>query len=69
MFSAGAAAGAKRVDAPDVKSRTIEMSNVNVFREMIGMIDVQRSFESYQKVIQTIADLDKLAVSRVGRLA
>jgi flagellar basal-body rod protein FlgG len=69
MFSDGGAAGAKRVDTPDVRSRTIEMSNVNVFKEMVGMIDVQRSLESYQKVIQTMADLDKLAVSRVGKLA
>ncbi len=69
MFRDNGAAGVGRVEAPAVKSRTVEMSNVNVFKEMVGMIDVQRSFESYQKIIQTIADLDKLAVSRIGKLA
>jgi flagellar basal-body rod protein FlgG len=57
------------MENPEVKPRSIEMSNVNVFKEMVGMIDVQRSFESYQKVIQTIADLDKMSVNRIGKLA
>lgn len=69
MFRDDGGAGAKRVEKPEVKSNFLEMSNVNVFREMVGMIDVQRSFESYQKIIQSIADMDKLAVGRVGRLA
>lgn len=31
---------------------TIEMSNVNVIREMVNLINVQRSYEANQKVIQ-----------------
>ncbi|MHB8090669.1 MAG: flagellar hook-basal body protein [Syntrophales bacterium] len=69
MFRDEGTAGAKRVANPDIKSHMLEMSNVNVFKEMVGMIDVQRAFESYQKIIQTITDMDKLAVSRIGRLA
>jgi len=57
------------MDNPEIKPRHLEMSNANVIKEMVDMIDIQRSFESYQKVIQTIADLDKLSISRVGRLA
>lgn len=69
MFRDEGGAGVEKVAAPSVKSRAVEMSNVNVFKEMVGMIDVQRSFESYQKIIQTIADMDKISVSRIGRLA
>jgi flagellar basal-body rod protein FlgG len=69
MFKDGGQAGASSMENPEVKPRSIEMSNVNVFKEMVGMIDVQRSFESYQKVIQTIADLDKMSVNRIGKLA
>ena len=32
------------------------------------MIDIHRSFETYQKIIQTLTDQDKLSVSRVGRV-
>jgi len=46
-----------------------ELSNVNVIREMVDMIDIQRTFEVYQKVIQTMNEEDKIAVTRIGRLA
>lgn len=61
-------AGIKKVDRPDIASGSIELSNVNVINEMAGMIDVHRSFETYQKIIQTLTDQDKLSVSRVGRV-
>jgi flagellar basal-body rod protein FlgF len=69
LFTDPGAAKVKKMDNPELKPRHLEMSNANVIKEMVDMIDIQRSFESYQKVIQTIADLDKLSVSRVGRLA
>jgi flagellar basal-body rod protein FlgF len=47
----------------------IELSNVQVVKEMTDMIDIHRSVEIYQKVIQTIADQDRLATSQIGRLA
>jgi flagellar basal-body rod protein FlgF len=61
-------AGIKKVDKPEISSGAIEASNINIINEMTGMIDIHRSFETYQKVIQTLADLDKLSVSRVGRV-
>jgi flagellar basal-body rod protein FlgF len=61
-------AGVKKVDRPDVASGTIELSNVNVINEMANMIEIHRSFEIYQKIIQTLADQDKLSVSRIGRV-
>ncbi|MCX6225385.1 MAG: flagellar hook basal-body protein [Bacteroidia bacterium] len=68
MFNDPGAAKVKKMDNPEIKPLHIEMSNANVIKEMVDMIDIQRSFESYQKAIQTIADLDKLAISRVGKL-
>ena len=61
-------AGVRKVDRPDISSGSIELSNVNVINEMAGMIDIHRSFETYQKIIQTLTDQDKLSVSRVGRV-
>jgi flagellar basal-body rod protein FlgG len=61
-------AGLKKVDRPDIASGSIELSNVNVIDEMANMIDIHRSFETYQKVIQTLADQDKLSVSRIGKV-
>jgi flagellar basal-body rod protein FlgG len=69
LFTDPGAARVKKMDNPEIKPRHLEMSNANVIKEMVDMIDIQRSFESYQKVIQTISDLDKLSISRVGRLA
>jgi flagellar basal-body rod protein FlgF len=61
-------ASLKKIDHPDIASGSIELSNVNVINEMANMIDMNRSFELYQKVIQTLADQDKLSVSRVGKV-
>jgi flagellar basal body rod protein FlgG len=61
-------AGVKKMDRPDIASGTIELSNVNVINEMANMIEIHRSFETYQKIIQTLADQDKLSVSRIGRV-
>ena len=69
LFNDPGAAKVKKMDNPEIKPLNLEMSNANVIKEMVDMIDIQRSFESYQKAIQTIADLDKLAISRVGKLA
>jgi flagellar basal-body rod protein FlgG len=47
----------------------LEKSNVNTVMEMTEMIDLYRSYEGQQKMIQAVDELDELAVSRVGRLA
>lgn len=69
LFRDPGQAGMKKPARVEVVSGFIELSNVDIIREMTNMIDINRSFESYQKIIQTISDLDKLAVGRVGRLA
>jgi flagellar basal body rod protein FlgG len=35
---------------------------------MAEMINIHRSFETYQKIIQQLTDQDKLSTSRVGRV-
>lgn len=62
------AAGIKKVDKPNISSGLIELSNVNVISEMAEMINIHRSFETYQKIIQQLTDQDKLSTSRVGRV-
>lgn len=61
--------GMKNMEKPEVSSRHLELANVNAIREMAEMINIQRSFESYQKVIQMMTDMDKLSTGRLGRLA
>jgi len=61
-------AGLKTLDKPEVTSGYLELANVQAIKEMVAMIDIQHSFETYQKAIQTIADLDRLSTGRVGRL-
>ena len=56
-------------DDPNVQGNSLENSNVQALKEMIEMIDVQRTVESYQKVIQTLSDLDRLSVVSLGKLA
>ena len=61
-------AGAKEDDAVWVQSGFLELSNVQPIREMVEMITIQRTFESYQKVIQTISEQNKMSTSRIGKL-
>lgn len=51
-----------------VQQGFLEGSNVNTVTEMIEMIDLQRNYQSQQKVIQTIDDINGQAISKVGNL-
>ena len=69
LFTDPGSAGKKKTAMPAFIPRHLELANVNAIKEMADMINIQRSFESYQKVMLTIQDMDKLSTSRVGRLA
>ena len=69
LFSDPGNAGIADNNDPLIRQSHIELSNVQVVKEMADMIDLHRSVEFYQKVIQTIADQDRLATSQVGKLA
>lgn len=45
----------------------IEKANVEVVSEMVNMIETNRQYEAYSKVMQTSDAVDKEAISRVGR--
>lgn len=61
-------AGLKNADAFSIAGGYLEMSNVNAVREMTDMMDIQRTFETYQKVILTLQDMDKISTNRIGKL-
>ncbi|MGZ6210414.1 MAG: flagellar basal body rod C-terminal domain-containing protein, partial [Syntrophales bacterium] len=69
LFTDPGNAGLVDKDDASVRQGHIELSNVQVVKEMSDMIDLHRSVEFYQKVIQTIADQDRMATSQIGRLA
>lgn len=68
-FRDGGEGESYRPDDVTVQSGFLEQSNVNVVQHMIEMIDIHRSLESYQKIIQTLSDQDKMSTNRIGRLA
>ncbi len=45
-----------------------ELSNVNAAEEMVNMIHALRAFESYQKSMRVIDELNNRAINQVGRL-
>jgi flagellar basal-body rod protein FlgG len=51
-----------------IRSGYLELSNVQALKEMIEMINIQRTFESYQKAIQTMDEQGKASTSRIGKL-
>jgi flagellar basal-body rod protein FlgG len=68
LFTDQGNAGMVDKEDPIIKQGHIELSNVQIVKEMSDMIDLHRSVEVYQKVIQTIADQDRLATSQIGKL-
>ena len=49
-----------------VQQGFIEKGNVEVVTEMVAMIETQRAFEVYNKMIQGTDDLDKKLITQVG---
>ena len=49
-----------------VKQGFLEMSNVNVVSEMVDMIEVNRLYEAYQKMIRTIDESSGKALTLTG---
>lgn len=57
------AAGAR----PWIAQGYLESSNVDAVYEMVNMIEVQRQFEAYQKVMQATDAINREATSKVAR--
>jgi flagellar basal-body rod protein FlgF len=60
---------AEEIDAEKtiVKQGALESPNVNTVAEMAKMIEVMRAYQGFQKMIQTIDDIDGQAISQVGK--
>lgn len=52
----------------EVKQGHLEQSNVQVVNEMTQMVTTSRHYESFQKLMQTIDELNAKAVGEVGRV-
>ncbi len=61
-------AGIENGEDSQIHSGHIELSNVQAISEMVEMINIQRTFESYQKVIKTLSEQDKMSTNRIGNL-
>lgn len=53
---------------PQVQAGHIEESNVNAIGEMVKMIQGMRSYESTQKLIQTMDHMAEVAIQDIGRV-
>ncbi|WHZ14729.1 MAG: Flagellar basal-body rod protein FlgF [Nitrospira sp.] len=61
--------GEPKVSAdPQLQSGHIEESNVNSLGEMVKMIQGMRSYESAQKLIQTLDNMTQTAIQDLGRV-
>ncbi|HET6674113.1 MAG TPA: flagellar basal-body rod protein FlgF [Nitrospiraceae bacterium] len=65
LFSGGKP---KTASHPRVQSGHIEESNVNALSEMVKMIQGMRSYESAQKLMQTLDQMTETAIRDVGRV-
>ena len=45
----------------------LEVSNVNPVHEMVNMIEAQRQFEAYAKIMQTTEAIDRETTTKIGR--
>ncbi|SPD72675.1 Flagellar basal body rod protein FlgF [uncultured Desulfobacterium sp.] len=50
-----------------VKQGFIELSNVDPIKAMTEMIEVQRAFETYQKIIRTMDEISSRSINEIGR--
>ena len=62
--------GSKEITAErfQVKQGYLELSNVDIITSMTEMIETFRGYESYQKVIKSIDDVNGKAINEIGRI-
>ncbi len=56
------------LDNPEILQGYLEESNVNAVKEMVTLINVARSYESLQKIVQAEDETIKVAVDEVGNI-
>jgi len=68
FFDPDETAGTREADDAAVISGSLELSNVHPIQEMVKLIDIHRTFESYQKTMQTLQEQDKLSTTSIGKV-
>lgn len=58
----------KKIEDTTICQRKLERSNVNPLEEMVKMIQISRTFESNQKVIQSVDEILGKSVNQVGKV-
>ena len=58
------------IRAPDadrvaVRHRYLESSNINIVQELVRMIEIQRSYSTYEKSIQTMDNASSKVINSV----
>lgn len=67
-LSAGPQAGEEQeTPTTRVLQGNVEESNVDLTSESVNLIDVQRRYEAYLKVLQTFADTDNKSIQDIGQ--
>lgn len=66
---ASEASAPEPIENPSVAQGFLEMSNVEAVRAMTEMIEILRGYESYQRVIRSIDDLNAKSTNEIGRTA
>lgn len=54
------------VESPYISQGSIEGSNVEPIKEMVGLISTQRAYESFQRVIKSFNETYALSIKNVG---
>ena len=52
----------------EIRSGWLEMSNVQIVKEMVNMISITRAYETNQKIIQAYDGSLEIAVTQLGKL-
>src|SRR5262249_14322023 len=66
----GSPNGVQDVSDPQLKSETLERSNVNAIDEMVHLMSAYREFEGVQKALKTLlSDLNSKLVGELGKLS
>lgn len=54
------------LDNPQIQQGSLEMSNVNAIQEMLGLVETQRAYEMFQKMMRTLNDAYGQSIRNVG---
>lgn len=68
-FSIRQGSAPENVESPNIRQMCLEESNVDPIAEMVGLINTQRAYESYQKIIRAFTDTYAQSIHNVGTVA